>query len=175
MNKNGIEYCKICKNLPNAHSFELFCSGIDILEKDDGKKKVSVFYTRVANAIKYDDMKGIIEHYNNLLKLENPKKWIWIFDCNGFKFKHSVEIKTAIGIAKLINDFGNVHRILVINSNFFINSIFRGVKAFLNNKIISNTIMINKDEKTKYLLELSLTKYLFDTEDYHKLMNLITL
>ena len=82
MNKNGIEYCKICKDLPNAHSFELFCSGIDILEKDEDKKKVSVFYTRVANAIKYDDTKGIIEHYNNLLKLENPKKWRAVLQLN---------------------------------------------------------------------------------------------
>ena len=175
MNQNNIEYCKICNDLPNAHSFELFCSGIDIIEKDENKKQVSVFYTRVANAIRYDDTKGILEHYNNLLKLENPKKWIWIFDCSGFEWKHSVEIKTAIGIAKLINDFGNVHRILVINSNFLINVIFRGVKAFLNNQIIENTIMIKKEEKTKYLLELSLTKYSFSPEDYTKLSNLMIL
>jgi hypothetical protein len=175
MNKNGIEYCKICKELPNAHSFELVCYGRDIREKDEDKKKVSVFYTRVANAIRYDDSNGIIEHYTNLLKLENPKKWIWIFDCNGFGLRHSIQIKTAIRIAKLINNFGNVHRILVINSNFFINTLFHGITAFLNNEIISNTIMINSDEKTKYILELSVSKYSFNKEDYHKLINLITL
>lgn len=175
MNKNGIEYCKICKDLPNAHSFELVCYGRDIIEKDPEKKKISVFYTKVANAIKYDDMKGIIEHYNNLLKLENPKKWIWIFDCNGFEWRHSIQIKTAIGIAKLINQFGNVHRILVINSNFLINTLFLGLKVFLNNDILTNTIMINSDEKIKYILELSASKYSFNKEDYNKLMNLITL
>lgn len=175
MNKNGIEYCKICKELPNAHSFDIFCYGIDIREKDEDKKKITVFYTRVANAIRYDDMKGILEHYTNLLKLEKPTKWIWIFDCNGFEWKHSIQIKTAIGIAKLINEFGNVHRIIVINSNFLINTLFAGLKAFLNNDILKNTIMIKNDEKIKYVLELSVSKYSFNKEDYHKLINLITL
>jgi hypothetical protein len=83
-----------------------------------------------------------------------------------------MELKTAIGIAKIINKYGHLQRILVINSNFFINMIFKSVKVFLNNDIINNTIMIKKEEKTKFLLELS--KYTFDSDDFKELCGLMT-
>ncbi len=161
---NNIVYCEDCVKQPNSHSFELLCK---VYEKDNGNL-VHIYYTKVSNAIKYNDTEGILRHYENLLSYSEPDKWVWIFDCEGFGLKHSLEIKTAIGIAKILNRFKKIKNILVINSNYFINIIQRAVNFVLNNEISKNTIMIRSDEKTKYLLEL--TKYLYDRpEDFNKL------
>lgn len=161
---NHTVYCNQCVIQPNTHSFELLCKAYN-KETDEC---VSVYYTKVANAINYNDTEGILRHYENLLTYSFPDSWIWIFDCNGFGFKHSIEIKTAIGIAKLLNKYGRLIKILVINSNSFINIIKKGVDFVLDNEICKNTIMIHSDEKTKYLLEL--TKYYYDTsDDFNKL------
>ena len=166
MNKNY--YCDICDKLPNAHSFSVICNA---RLKDNHNHHLSVYYTKVADAIKYYDREGILQHYENLLRFDSPSDWIWIFDCAGYGLKHSMEIKTAIGIAKIINKYGHLRRILVINSNFFINMIFKSVSVFLNNDIISNTVMIKKEEKTKFLVELS--KYTFAPDDFKELLGLM--
>jgi hypothetical protein len=164
MNKNY--YCDICDKLPNAHSFRVICNTIF---KDNNT--ISVYYTKVDEAIRYDDTEGILQHYENLLRYDSPSDWIWIFDCDGYGLKHSMEIKTAIGIAKIINKSLGLRRILVINSNFLINMMFKTVKIFLNNQLINNTVMIKKEEKTKFLLELS--KYIFYQEDFKELAKLM--
>ena len=156
---NNIVYCEECLVQPNSHSFELLC-------KVNDKKTnniVNIYYTKVANAIKYNDTEGILRHYENLLTYSEPDSWVWIFDCNDFGIKHSLEIKTAIGISKILNRFKKIKNILVINSNYFINAIQRAVNFVLNNEISKNTIMIRSDEKTKYLLEL--TKYNYRSQD----------
>lgn len=161
---NNIVYCEECLLQPNSHSFELLC-------KVNDKKTnniVNIYYTKVANAIKYNDTEGILRHYENLLTYSEPDSWVWIFDCNDFGIKHSLEIKTAIGISKILNRFKKIKNILVINSNYFINAIQRAVNFVLNNEISKNTIMIRSDEKTKYLLEL--TKYNYTSpDDFNKL------
>ncbi len=160
-------YCDICDKLPGAHSFEIICTAYE--KENNNQYPISVYYTKVANAIRYDDREGILQHYENLLRFDFPTDWIWIFDCDGFGFKHSLEIKTAIGIAKIINRYSSLRRILVINSNFFINIIFKTVRVFLNNEIIGNTVMIKKEENTKFLLEI--IKFTFHPDDFKTLLN----
>jgi hypothetical protein len=161
-------YCDICHLLPSAHSFEVVCS----VHRKDNIKEV-IFYTKVANAIRYDDTKGIINHYKNLLQLENPDQWIWIFDCDQFGLKHSLELKTAKQLANLISKFGRVKKILVINSNTFINLVYKAIKGFLGDEITKNTIIIKSDEKTKYMNELLQLHLL--SEDFNNLMELMTI
>jgi hypothetical protein len=164
MLSNNDIYCQDCIDIPNSHSFELLCKSRHSVTNQD----VIFYYTKVSNAIKYNDTNGILEHYENLLTKSNPDSWIWVFDCNGFGLKHSLEIKTAIGISKIINKFGKVKNIFVINSNYFINAVQRIVNFVLDNEISKNIILIKKDEKTKYLIEL--TKYLYySSDDYYKL------
>ncbi len=162
------DYCITCHNLPSAHSFEVICN----VPRKDNLKEV-IFYTKVANAIKYDDSEGIINHYENLLNLVNPDQWIWIFDCDQFGLKHSIEIKTAKKIASFISRFGRVKKILVINSNTFINVVYSALNGFLDNQITRNIIMIKSDEKTKYMNELLKLHLLSD--DFNDLMQLMTL
>jgi hypothetical protein len=159
-------YCQRCVDFPYAHSFELLCK----TKHNKTGEDVTFYYTKVSSAIRYNDTKGILDHYENLLNKSDPEHWVWIFDCDGFGLKHSLEIKTAIGISKIINKFGRVKNIFVINSNYFINSVQRIVKFVLNNEISNNIILIKSDEKTKYLLELC--KYLYYNEnDYIRLAN----
>ncbi len=166
---SNFDYCPACRLDNRAHSFEFFCNTgrkfVQVLENEIEPEDINhqmnpeaVFYTKVADAKLYYDTDGIISHYENLLNKVNPIKWVWIFDCDGFGLKHSLELKTAIGIAKLISRFGRVSRILVINSNYFINFVLRSVKMFLDKEISDNTILIKSDEKIKYLHELILLK-----------------
>jgi hypothetical protein len=167
-NKNIKYYCDVCHQIPSSHSFEVVCH----VPRIDNIKEI-IFYTKVANAIKYDDTEGILNHYENLLRLENPDQWIWIFDCDHFGLKHSLELKTAKRIANLISNFGKVKKILVINSNTFINFVYRAIKGFLDREITKNIIMIKSDQKTKYMNEL-LHLHL-SSEDFNNLMKLMTL
>lgn len=162
------DYCLTCYEITSAHSFEVVCH----VPRTDKIKEV-IFYTKVANAIKYYDTEGILIHYENLLKLVNPDQWVWIFDCSQFGFKHSLEIKTAKAIAKLISNFGKVKKILVINSNTFINIVYKAIKVFLDDEITKNTIIIKSDQKTKYMNEL--LKLHLTSDDFNDLMQLMTL
>ena len=162
------DYCMICHQTPSAHSFEMVCR----VPRTDNLQEV-IFYTKVANAIKYDDTKGILNHYENLLRFVNPDKWIWIFDCDQFGLKHSLEMKTAKNIASLISRFGKVKKIIVINSNTFINVVYKAIKVFLDDEITKNTIMIKSDEKTKYMNEL--LKLHLQSDDFNDLMQLMKL
>ncbi len=162
------DYCLTCSEISSAHSFEVVCS----VPRTDNLKEV-VFYTKVANAIKYYDTEGILNHYENLLHIVNPDQWIWIFDCDQFSLKHSLEIKTAKNIAALISRFGKVKKILVINSNIFINIVYKAIKTFLGDEITKNTVMIKSDEKTKFMNEL--LQLHLPSNDFNDLMQLMTL
>ena len=146
------DYCYICDKYPSSHSFSYLC------DRELKNIREVVFYTRVADASRYNDKEGILSHYENLLKLSvgDKDKWVWIFDCDGFGLKHSLEISIAIaiGIARLINRFGKVSKILVINSNSFINFVLSVVKYFLEEEIYNKITLIKTEEKLKYNLEL---------------------
>ena len=99
---------------------------------------IHVFYSCPGNAIKYNDTSGILLHFTNVLSYYkcSDTYWKWIFDFKGFEIKHMLEISTAIGIAKLINNYSNyLLEIKIINTNIFTYSMLRIVKPFLNDGV----------------------------------------
>jgi len=120
--------CPVCQLIPSSHSLK------KVLEK----KEIIYYYTCPSQAILYDDVKGIIDHYDGVLsEMTDNKKWIWIFDSLDFSFKHAIQINVAIELAKLIsNKFSkNLKKIIIINSTFYITIIHKIIMPFLNNKI----------------------------------------
>jgi len=81
----------LCTLWPSSHSL-----------KKVEKNGIVYFYTCPAQAILYDDVKGIIHHYDGVLS-ENDKEWIWIVDSEGFGFTHAMQTTVAIELAKLIS------------------------------------------------------------------------
>ena len=117
--------CHICTKEPNSHSFH--------------KISEYEFYTCPAQASKYDDTDGILNHYRLYLENHWPKPWIWIFDSKGFELKHMMELQTAYGIVSLLNQKYGKHlkKIIIINPTWHIHSILAIVLPFLNKDIQS--------------------------------------
>jgi hypothetical protein len=117
--------CPICTKEPNSHSFR------KIAEHN--------FYTCPAQASKYNDTQGILNHYRLHLEKHGPNPWIWIFDCKGFELKHMLELQTAYGIVSLLNEKYGTHlkKIIVINQTWHIHSILTIIMPFLNKEIQS--------------------------------------
>jgi len=84
--------CIKCTMDPTSHSFK----------KISEKNGVYIYYTNPTKSKLYTD--GILSHYDNALKQIRDKKWVWIFDSEGFDLKHALEVKTRTGIAKLLTD-----------------------------------------------------------------------
>lgn len=119
------QLCSICIKEPNSHSFH--------------KISNNTFYTCPAQASKYNDTQGILNHYRLYLENHMPNPWIWIFDCKGFELKHIMELQTAYGIISLLNEkYGNhLQKITIINPTWHIHSLLAIVKPFLNIEIQS--------------------------------------
>jgi hypothetical protein len=95
-------------------------------------------YTKPADASRYWDRDGIIVHYDNVLsKIE--KKWMWIFDAEGFSYKHMIEIDVATSLARLISSkySDSLQKITIINPSFLVNIMLTIVTSFLSKKIQS--------------------------------------
>lgn len=125
--------CPICKIDPESHSFK----------KVSEKNGISTYYTNPTKA-KDRNTDGILTHYENTLEEIGNKKWIWIFDSDGFDMKHALEVKTGIGITKLIKDKDNLLEIKIINPTWHIHTMLLAVVPFLN-KTTKNKIKILKD------------------------------
>jgi len=142
--------CKICYNSPGSHSFSLICKTLD----DE-----YIFYTKFANAKLYDDTKGILNHVQTYLSYINPDKWIWIVDCVGFEFKHSLEIQTAYGLINIIKTFGKLKYMFITNSNMFFDTMFSIVKVIIGDDLRKKIYMFNREEmKNLYLEHISRLK-----------------
>jgi hypothetical protein len=115
-----------CTMDPTSHSFR----------KISEKNGIVTYYTNPTKAKLYTDTEGILEHYNNALNTVGDKKWIWIFDSDGFDVKHALEISTGIGIAKLITGkYGNnLQEIKIINPTWHIKTMIKAVWPFLNDR-----------------------------------------
>lgn len=136
-NMNKMNYtCPICSIEPNSHSFSK-------IAEENG---ISTFYTCPSKATKYWDKEGIVTHYDGLLCENGDKQWLWIFDCDGFELKHSLEIQTAFGIIDLLtNKYGKtLQKIIVLNPTWHIHSMLYIIWPFLNNHIRSLIEMTNK-------------------------------
>jgi hypothetical protein len=123
---------------PSSHS----------LKKVGEKNGIVYYYTCPAQAIMYDDVKGIINHYDGVLsEIPENKEWIWIFDSEGFGFTHAIQTNVAIELSKFINKFNNLKKIIIINPTFYITLTHKLVLPFLNQKL-RDSIEINYEAKT---------------------------
>ena len=129
--------CGLCSLDPTSHSLT------NLLEKDN----TIYYYTCPSKARLYFDTYSIISHYDGALsEIPKSKQWVWIFDGDGFSFKHFLQIDVAIELAKLITKkfSDNLKKIIIINPTFYISSVHNIIKPFLNKKILS-IIEINYD------------------------------
>ena len=115
--------CPVCLLDPSSHSFR--------------KVSEQEFYTCPAEASKYWDTEGILQHYTILLDNHGLTPWVWIFDCSGLEIKHMTELSTAYGIATLLNEKYGTHlkKIMVKNPTWHIHAIISILWPFLNDHI----------------------------------------
>lgn len=115
--------CAVCARDPTSHSLKQVTHG--------------VFYTKPAEATKYWDKDGIIEHYDGVLG-DHKGSWKWIFDAEGFSMKHMFEVDVAIGIARLITQkySTNLQEIQVINPSWIVTMTLHIVRPFLSKRVI---------------------------------------
>lgn len=129
--------CEKCMTDPQSHSFR------KLSEKND----TVIYYTNPTKAKLYTDTDGILKHYENALNSIGDKKWVWIFDSDGFDLKHALEVQTGIGISKLIttNKYGhNLQEIKIINPTWHIKTMIKALWPFLN-QATKDKIKILKD------------------------------
>ena len=122
--------CPICNILSSSHSLT------NMLETNE----IIYYYTCPSKAILYNDVHGIINHYDGVLsEIPENKEWVWIFDGLNFGFIHVIETSVAIELAKLIsNKFSkNLKKIIIINPTIYIKIIHDLLMPFLNNKLKS--------------------------------------
>lgn len=138
MNKN----CSKCMVDPSSHSFR----------KISDKNGCCIFYTNPSKA-KDKDTESIINHFDiELEKLVN-KKWIWVFDGDGFETEHALEIRTGQGLSTLINDkYGNIlEEIKIINPSIHMKVALKLMKPFMSDLIKSKIRLL--DERVYSILE----------------------
>jgi hypothetical protein len=87
-----------------------------------------------------------LKHYDNELASIGSKPWSWIFDSDGFDWRHAIEIQTGIGIAKLItHKYGStLQSIRIINPTWHIQTMLFVVWPFLSEDI-QEKITISSD------------------------------
>jgi hypothetical protein len=122
------EICEACALDPASHSFK----------KIKEQHNHVLYYTNPSRAKLYNDTKGILTHYDNALKTLGNKKWSWIFDSDGFDWRHAMEIQTGIGLAKLITSTyrDKLEKITIINPTWHIHVMLMVVLPFLSEDIL---------------------------------------
>ena len=132
--------CPLCSIDPLSHSLS------ELYEKNN----IIYYYTCPSKAKMYFDTIGIINHYNGVLsEIPENNKWIWIFDGTEFDLKHLFQVEVAIELAKLISSkfSEKLQKIIIINPNFYIKSIYNIIYPFLNVKMKS-IVEINYELKS---------------------------
>jgi len=132
--------CPFCSLDPLSHSL------MEVTEN----KNTMYYYTCPSKAKLYFDVKSILQHYDGVLsEIPEDKQWIWIFDSTDFNMQHLLQVNVGIELAKLISSkfSRNLQKIIVINPNIYISSVYKLIYPFLNEKIKS-IIEINYDYKT---------------------------
>jgi len=136
--------CRTCAEEPGSHSLR------ELMVDQDG---TVVFYTCPAEASKYNDQKGIMEHYEGTLsdRVGDGTPWIWAFDPKGFSLKHLVEVGIATGIASLINDkfSKNLRHVMILNPSWVVNIVLTIVRPFISEEL-RNKIKICRNGRAAY-------------------------
>ncbi len=109
---------------PTPHTFK----------KLSDKNGIITYYTNPTKSTLHTTSDDIIGYYDKTLSEIGNKKWIWIFDSDGFDMKHALEIQTGTGIAKLLTEKydHNLLEIKIINPTWHIKSVLSVVWPFLN-------------------------------------------
>jgi hypothetical protein len=147
--------CLKCNEDFTTHSFN--CVGHSL---DGGH----IFYTKISSASKYDDTEGIYNHCLNYLNYINPEKWSWIIDFEGFGLKHTLGINTGLQLSYLINKFGRLNHIIIINANIFVEQMIKMIKITLNKEYHSCIKFLNPNSNIKYIIE----KWSYDNDHQSK-------
>ena len=117
------QICQTCSEDFTSHSFNHVCNTLE---------GGHIFYTKISNSSKYNDTAGIVNHCTNYLNYVQPKKWSWIIDFEDFGLKHTLGLNTGIQLSKLINKYGGLHELIVINTNVFVEQMLKMIKLTLN-------------------------------------------
>lgn len=132
-----VYHCPICRDDPTSHS----------LRKTRETSDCVYYYTCPAQASKYNDVEGIMNHYRGVLsEIPSDKEWVWVFDASGFGMKHAMEFTLARRMATLITEeFGHsLRKIYVVRPTTFISITMNVVWPFLTTRI-QNLIEIRYD------------------------------
>lgn len=122
--------CPFCALDPLSHSLT------EITEYNN----TIYYYTCPSKAKLYFDAKSIVNHYNGVLsEIPENTQWVWIFDSADFNMEHFLQIEVGIELAKLISSkfSGNLQKIIIINPNIYISSVYSLVYPFMNEKLRS--------------------------------------
>jgi hypothetical protein len=130
--------CAICDMDFTAHSFNYVCTTLE---------GGNIYYTKISNATRYDDKSGIVNHCKNYLNYHNPEKWSWIIDFEEFGLKHALCINTGIKLSHLINRFGRIKHLIVINANIFLEQMLKMIKLTLDKKYHNCIRIVHPNDK----------------------------
>lgn len=127
-----VPVCKICEKDPTSHSFSKLCE----------VNGIATFYTKPADATKYDDYEGILAHFNAVLSKYREKKWSWIIDADGFAMKHAMEVGVASGLIKTISEnySDNLIEIKVTHTNSLIKGMFKTLMPLIKGKLTNKLV-----------------------------------
>jgi hypothetical protein len=130
--------CPLCELNPKNHSLKF------LKEKDN----VQYYYTCPSEAIMYNDVEGILYHYDIVFSnIPDNKEWVWIFDASGFGLKHILYPQVGINLAKLISDkySKNLKKVIVYGFSSYVSTMYNIIKPFLNDKIQNVVQFMNED------------------------------
>ncbi len=115
-------------------------------KKISEKNGIITYYTNLTKTKPYTDSSDILNYYTNALKATENKKWIWIFDSDGFDIKQAFEVGTGVNIAKLLTDtYGsNLQEIKIINPTWYIKTMIKAILPFVN-QAMRNKVKIMED------------------------------
>jgi hypothetical protein len=130
--------CTICQEDFTAHSFNYVCTTLE---------GGNIYYTKISNASRYDDTAGIIIHCTNYLNYHNPAKWSWIIDFDEFGLKHTLGINTGIQLSRLINRFGRLNHLIMINTNIFVEQMLKMIKLTLDKEYHNCIRIVHPNDK----------------------------
>lgn len=136
------KFCSKCAVDPASHSFR----------KISEKNGCYVFYTNPSKA-KDKDTDSILNHFNLALEKVGNKRWLWVFDGDGFETEHALEIRTGQGIAALINEkYGNnLEEIRIINPTVHIKLALKVMGPFMSDLLKSKIRLL--DDRVYSVLE----------------------
>lgn len=134
------KFCKNCSIDPDSHCF-----------KKVSDKDIAIYYTKPGASKMYKDKEGILEHIDNMLKI-NKKKWICVVDGDDFDVRHATEFDTGMGIIDLLANkyLPTLIEIKIINPSWHIKSVIKFAKTWMEPEIF-NKFKVLKDRRRSIL------------------------